>query len=107
MLTRLKAQMLLDECTGDDIWSVELCTQKGIPPTWIDELTDAYESGFNSDSETIYYGDKIVNQFEGIRDVDLAIRLADHLGADVQRVLSAAFSRAAVVRALREAVEEG
>ena len=48
-----------------------------------------------------------MNQFEGIRDVDLAIRLADYLGADVQRVLTAAFSRAAVVRALCEAVEEG
>ena len=107
MLDRLKAQVLLDECTGDDIWAVELCKQKGIPAVWIEELTDAYESGFNSDRETIYYGERIVNQFEGVRDVDLAIRLAAYLGVDVEYVVASAFSRAAVVASLKEAVEEG
>ena len=107
MLTNLRAQILLEECTGDDIWSVELCQQKGIPETWIQELTDAYESGFNSDSETIYYGERIVNQFEGVRDVDLAIRLADFLGVATDQILASSLSRAVVVSALKEAVEEG
>ena len=107
MLTNLQAQILLDECTGDDIWSVELCLQKGIPQAWIDELTDAYESGFSSPSDTIYYGNRIVNQFEGVRDVDLAIRLADYLGVATDRILSSSYSHAAVVAALKEAVEEG
>ena len=107
MLNPLKAQVLLDECTGDDVWSVELCQQKGIPAVWIDELTDAYESGFNSDRETIYYGERIVNQFEGVRDVDLAIRLAAFLGVNVESVIATAFSRTAVVARLKEAVEEG
>ncbi|MFC1757569.1 hypothetical protein ACFL2H_02215 [Planctomycetota bacterium] len=107
MLTKLRAQILLDECSGDDLWSVELCQQKGIPNTWIEELTDAYESGFNSDAETIYYGERIVNQFEGVRDVDLAIRLADFLGVQTSQIVASSLSRAAVATALKEAVEEG
>ena len=106
MLTRLKAQILLDECTGDDIWSIDLCQQKGIPQTWVEELSDAYESGFNNDGETIYYGDRIVNQFEGIRDIDLAIRLSEFLGVRSDEICANRYSRAAVVKALQEAVEE-
>ena len=98
--------MLLDECSGDDLWSVQLCQEKGIPQIWIDELTDAYESGFQSDSQTIYYRDKIVNQFEGVRDVDLAIKLAEYLGVDSQTILPTAPTRSATVTALKEAVEE-
>lgn len=107
MLNRLRAQILLDECTGDEIWSVELCKEKGVPELWINELTDAYESGFNSDGETIYYGDRIVNQFEGIRDVDLAIRLAEFLGVDASRIAATALSRSMLVSALKESFEDG
>ena len=106
MLNNLRAQVLINECTGDDIWSIELCQEKGIPKIWIDELIDAYESGFTSDAETIYYGGRIVNQFEGVRDVDLAIRLADFLGIDTARIISTSLTRASVVAALQEAVEE-
>ena len=69
LLNALKARMLLSECTGRDIWPVELCREKGIPEAWIEELSDCFESGFNSDLQTIYFDDSPVNQFHGIQDL--------------------------------------
>lgn len=106
MLTRLKALMLLAECRGDEIWSRELCQAKGIPPVWIEEMCDAYESGFRSDRDTIYDEAGVTNQYEGVRDLHLAYRLADYLGVDSQQVTALAVGREAEVRALKEAVEE-
>lgn len=106
MLDRLKASMLLHECTGREIWPVELCRQKGIPENWIEELCDAYESGFLSDRETIYFEEQAVNQFEGIHDLQLAYKLGEYLGVDTQRVTALALGWPAEVRAIREAVEE-
>jgi hypothetical protein len=106
VLNRLKALTLLSECTGDDIWSVEHCRLRGIPEAWIDELSDCYESGFRSHSQTIFYENRLVNQYHGIRDVDLAIKLGEHLGVDVQELLAHAASRARLVSAIREAILE-
>ena len=106
MLSRLKAQILLAECNGDDIWSIELCRTKGIPDNWIDELVDGYESGFQSDRQTIYYEGDVVNQFEGIRDVDLCYKLAEFLGVNTSDVVPTSPTRRAVVHALKEAVDE-
>jgi hypothetical protein len=106
MLDRLKALMLLSECTGRDIWPVELCREKGVPESWIEELADCYESGFNSALQTIYLGDDVVNQFEGIQDLHLARRLAEYLGVDTQRVTAQVVGRTAEVRAIQEAVDE-
>ena len=107
MMTRLKAQILLAECHGDDIWSIELCQQKGIPETWIEELVVGYESGFQSDRQTIYYEGRPVNQFEGIRDVDLALKLGEFLGVNTDEILPLAPTRRAIILKLQEAVEEG
>ena len=52
-LTRLKALHLLAECTGDDLWSVSHCRLRGVPDHWISELTDCFESGFDSDRNTL------------------------------------------------------
>ncbi len=106
MLPRLTALALLHECTGRDIWSVAYCEAKRIPPAWIEELADCFESGFCLDRQTIYAEDRVVNQYEGIRDIDLARKLAEVLGIDVDYVTSSAFSPEAQVRALREAVDE-
>jgi hypothetical protein len=106
MLTALKAQILLSECTGDTIWPIDMCHSKGIPESWIAELADVYESGFRSDDQTIHHAGRVVNQFEGVRDIDLAVRLAEFLGVDAGPYLAASLSRAAVVHALKEAVEE-
>ncbi len=105
-MDRLRALMLLDECTGRDIWSVDLCRQRGIPETWIDELVDCFESGFRQDRETIYNGNRIVNQYHGLYDVKIAHKLAEFLGIDVADVIALQLTPESEVRALREAVEE-
>lgn len=107
MLTPVKALMLLDECTGRDIWPVELCRSKGVPDSWIDELSSCYESGFQSPLQTIYVDERMVNQFYGVRDRDLAFKLGEYLGVDVARVTANAWGKVAEVRAIKEAVEEG
>lgn len=99
--------MWLSECTGDDIWSIDYCRQRQIPPAWVNELCDAYESGFESDKQTIYFRNEVVNQFEGIRDVDLACKIGQYLKVNVARIVERQVSRAAVVREIREAIEEG
>ncbi len=98
--------MLLDECRGDEIWPVEHCRVKRLPEVWIEELSDCFESGFRVDRETIYVEDRMVNQFHGLRDVDIAYRLAEFLGVDVQRATVGSPGPVAAVRALKEAVEE-
>lgn len=103
---RLKALMLLNECSGDDIWSPEHCCQRGVPLGWIEELKDSYESGFHRDAETIYLDDRVTNQYHGLRDVDLAIKLGEYLGIDVQTLISRAASRRHLVRLIHEAIEE-
>lgn len=105
-MNRLKALTLLDECTGIDIWSVDHCRERGVPEDWIEELADAHESSFFQDRETIYYGDQKLNQYHGIHDLKLAIRLVELLGGDVQRFSHLQADRAAYVRALKEMVEE-
>lgn len=85
---------------------MDICRQKGVPEDWIEELCDAYESGFLTDRQTIYFEEKSVNQFEGVHDLQLAYKLGEFLGVDTQRVTSAALGWPAEVRAIREAVEE-
>jgi hypothetical protein len=106
VLNRLKALTLLSEFTGDDIWSVAHCQQRGIPESWIEELTDCFESGFDADRHTIYVAESPVNQYHGLRDVDLAIKLGEFLGVDVAALVPAAFSRRQLVRSICEAIEE-
>lgn len=106
-MDRLRAFALLEECTGHDIWSVDHCRQRRVPAQWIDELAEAFESSFFRDRETIYIDDKKVNQYHGIHDLDLAIRLARFLGVDVDRYRSVISDRGALVQALKEAAEDG
>ena len=106
MLNRLKALTLLSECTGDDIWSIEHCRARGVPEAWIEELADCYESGFRSDSQTIYVEQRVVNQYQGIRDIDLAIKLGEYLGVPVADLQAVSATRARLVSAIRDAVLE-
>ena len=107
ILNRSQALMWLSECTGDDIWSIAYCRQRQIPQAWVDELRAAYESGCTSDRQTIYYRNERINQFEGVRDVDLACKIGQYLKLDVSRIVERQISRSAVVLAIREAIEEG
>jgi len=106
MLSRLKALTLLAKCVGDEIWSASLCQREGIPNAWVDELADCFESGYRTDRDTIYYKDRAVNQYHGVRDVDLAYKLAEFLGVDTQQATEVVLGSRAQVQALREAVEE-
>lgn len=104
MISRDRALALLSECTGDEIWSLEHCRLRRVPPVWIEQLADTYESGFAADSQTIYHQQRVTNQYHGIRDVDLAVKLGEALGVDIPRATDTALNRAAVVRAIKEAV---
>ena len=92
-LNRTKALALLAECTGDDIWSAELCREKGIPEVWIEDSSDCYESGFESDSQTIYEDGQVTNHYFGFRDVDLAYKLGEYLGVDVKEATRGALGK--------------
>jgi len=106
MLHRLSALALLSECTGDDLWSIDYCQQRGVPDVWIEELVDGFESNFQRESQSIYLDRKRVHQYEGLRDVDLACKLGEFLGVDVSRILTCSSDRRRIVQQIREAVEE-
>lgn len=106
-MTPDKIYRLLDECTGETIWPVDHCRQAGLPEPWIAELSDAFESNPAIDRDTIYLNDSPVNQFHGIRDVDLAIKLGQKLNIDVEALRAVSLSREDLVRRIKEAVEEG
>ena len=102
----VSAQMLLLKCRGDEIWDEDACRVARIPEAWIDELKDRFESGFDSDRNSIYVDGKLVNQYEGISDLHLAYKLAEYLGIDWQRATSHAISRTAQVDAIKAEIDE-
>ncbi len=106
-LSRQRALALLAECTGDEIWSVQHCRERGVPESWVEELADALESGFATDSHTIYVQNQPTNQYHGVRDVDLAIQLAKSIGLDVDRVTATVLGRRGIVQAIKDAVMDG
>ena len=76
--------------------------------TMTGELADCFESGFQSELQKIYVeGDRPVNQFHGVHDLQLAYKLGEFLGVDVQRVTATAIGDTREVQAIKEAVEEG
>jgi hypothetical protein len=97
----------ISECTGDTIWPLDHCQRRGVPPDWIERLSDAFESSFDRDSDTIYFDEHRINQFHGLRDVDLAQVIAVQLGLDLARLKAQSFSRTDLVRRIHEAIEEG
>lgn len=105
-LPRHRALAILDECTGHHVWSPEHCALRGVPAGWVEQLGDTYESGFRHDSQTLYTDEGVTNQYRGVRDVDLAVRIGRELGVDVQRILSIRSSRTGIVAAIKEAVSD-
>lgn len=105
-MRRDRALKLLAECTGNDIWSLEYCRDAGVPEDWLAELAEIYESGFQTDRETIYCEDRIVNQYHGVRDVHLAVKLGQLLGIDVLRITAGAQLPCDIVLAIQDAVLE-
>ena len=105
-MNKVKAQILLMKCLGDEIWSIETCQKEGIPEQWITELRNTFESGFDTDRNTIYVDDKLTNQYHGILDLHLAYKLAEFLGVDCQAETQSSLGRRAEVKALQVAFEE-
>ncbi len=105
-LARHRALAILDQCTGDHIWSWDHCQQQGVPPEWFDQLSDTFESGFRHDSQTIYTDRGVTNQYRGIRDVDLAVQVGRLLGVSVEPILSRYPSRLSIVTAIKHAVSD-
>ena len=70
-------------------------------------MSDAFESGYRSDHETIYVSDRATNQYHGVRDLDLAMRLGQTMGLDVERVTASVLGRRAMVEALKQAIMDG
>ena len=106
MIARHRALALLSECTGNTLWTAEHCRDRNLPPAWIDELCDAFESNPGRDRDTIYVDEKKTNQFHGIRDVDLAAKLGEALGIDVAALQRQTLGRSTLVAAIKEAVME-
>lgn len=105
-MDRIRAEMLLLKCRGDEIWSVELCREQRIPEAWIEELQDCYESGFDRDRNTIYQNQKLVNQYHGLSDLMIAYRLAEFLGIDTEKIRSSVQGRTGQVSALQAELDE-
>lgn len=105
-LPRHRALAILDECTGDHIWSPEHCQLRGVPAQWMQRLSDAYESGFNIHLETISTDQGVTNQYHGVRDIDLAVQAGRALGVNVDSILSRYPSRVSIVAAIKQAVSD-
>ena len=106
-ISRHRALAILTKCVGNEIWSPNHCRDAGVPDAWIERLSDAFESGFQTDSQTIYVGQDVTNQYHGVRDLDLAIQIARSIGIDVQRVTATALTSVAAVQAIKDAVMYG
>ncbi len=105
-LDPVTAQFLLLKCTGDEIWNEETCRKERVPESWIAELADNYESGFDTDRNTIYENGKAVNQYRGVLALHLAYKLAEYLGIDWRRATAFAEGRQAEVRAIIAELDE-
>ena len=105
-MNAITAQMLLLKCRGDEIWPEDVCLASGVPQNWIDELVEQYESGFDTDQNTIYKDGRTLNQFRGVSDLLLAYKLADYIGIDWHRESNHIISRTGKVAAIKEALDE-
>ncbi len=105
-LNPITAQFLLLKCNGNEIWDEETCRKEGVPESWFEELSENFESGFDTDKNTIYVHGRMVNQFRGVLDLHLAYKLAEYLGIDWQRATQAALGRQAEVAAIQAELDE-
>jgi hypothetical protein len=105
-LDPIAAQLLLLKCNGDEIWNEQTCRQLGVPEAWIEELIDIYESGYDSNRNTIYEDKQMVNHYRGLLDLHLAYKLAEFLGIDWQRATQSAATRTARVAAIKAELDE-
>lgn len=97
---------LLQECRGDEIWSLDTCRTMGIPDEWLEELADCHESGFLFEQQQIWSEGRLVNQYQGISDVKLALKLADILGIQTSRWIHEPITPHELVRRIKDELDE-
>jgi hypothetical protein len=93
MFDRYSAELLLTRCRGDEVWSLDHAREMGVPESWISELSDCYESGFDSNQNTLYTDSGLVNQYHGIADLNVAYRAAEYLGINTEHSRRGSSSR--------------
>jgi hypothetical protein len=106
MFDRFSAELLLTRCRGDEVWSREHAREMGVPESWIAELSDCYESGFDHNQNTLYTDQGLVNQYHGISDLMVAYRAAEYLGINTSRIRSQPLSRRGQVDQLKAELDE-
>lgn len=106
MFDRMAAEILLSRCRGDEVWSLEHAKKMGVPDHWLDELQDCFESGFDHDRNTLYTDRGQVNQYHGVRDLDVAYRAAEFLGIPTAEIRRQPLSRHGQVAALQAEADE-
>lgn len=106
MFDRYSAELLLTRCRGDEVWSLEHARGMGVPESWIGELSDCYESGFDSNQNTLYTDSGLANQYHGVADLEVAYRAAEYLGIDTERIRCLPLSRCGQVELLKAELDE-
>ncbi len=105
-ISEINALALLSQCRGDEIWSLEYARNAGVPEAWIELMVDRFESGFDRDTNKIYQAGTLVNQYEGIRDLDLAYQIGEHLGYDCSTIRMTVLDRRRQVHSIKQMIEE-
>jgi hypothetical protein len=106
MFDRYSAELLLTRCRGDEVWSLDHARELGVPESWLSELLDCYESGFDSNQNTLYTDAGLVNQYHGIADLDIAYRAAEYLGINTEQIRQLPLSRRGQVEQLKTELDE-
>jgi len=106
MFDRYSAELLLTRCRGDEVWPLDHAREMGVPESWLNELLDCYESGFDSNQNTLYTDSGLVNQYHGIADLDVAYRAAEYLGIDTEQIRRLPLSRRGQVDRLKAELDE-
>lgn len=78
----------------------------GVPESWLSELMDCYESGFDTNQNTLYTDSGLVNQYHGIADLDVAYRAAEYLGINTEQIRRLPLSRCGQVEQLKAELDD-
>jgi hypothetical protein len=105
-INKSHALAILSVCDGDEIWSCDYCRLQRIPDDWISKLRDVFESDFSDPGSTIYEDGKRLTQYEGVRTVDIAVRVAECLGIRIDPWVLSNNHRAMIVAWIKERAEE-
>lgn len=105
-IARIYALRLISLCKADDIWSIDDCTNSRVPIDWINAFRETYESNFEDPSSTIEQEGRKLNQYHGVRAIDIAVQAAISLGLRLDPSVLASNHRGLILQSIRENIEE-